>query len=235
MSVRITNIVPLLLITLVSVCLVEGGYRGLEFYMSQVIEFVEPAKPKKKKVKNITRSAVKSTHDYKVILERNLFGPPPQEEKPEEKKSPDYPDNLEATELQAVLMGTVKGDDDANRAIILDKKTREQQLYEVGDAIQGAFIKDILRGKVVVVLDGKDEILDISEAASMRKKVRPAVAVRNRKKGVRRRTVPRAPVEVPGEGVTDQVVDEMSSPGTQPVRRVIRPRVLRPAQGGEQQ
>jgi type II secretory pathway component PulC len=69
--------------------------------------------------------------------------------------------------LAVVLMGTVTGPDDQQRAIIYDKKERRQDLYQEGDFIYQAAIKKILRGKVIVSLNGKNEMLDISEARNV--------------------------------------------------------------------
>ncbi len=62
-------------------------------------------------------------------------------------------------------MGTVSGGSGENRAVILTKKDRKQKLYEAGELVEGAQIKRILRGKVVLNFNGKDEVLDMSEAA----------------------------------------------------------------------
>ena len=65
-------------------------------------------------------------------------------------------------------MGTINGGEGDSRAIVLDKSNNKQELYEKGDVIQGAKIKEILRGKVILVYNGKDEMLDMSEAAKER-------------------------------------------------------------------
>ncbi len=114
----------------------------------------------------------KEQQDYHIILQRNLFGPPPGKGEPGANTASDYTENLESTSLNIVLMGTINGSREGDqRAIILDKSTNKQELYKTGDAIQGASIKEILRGKVILVYNGKDEVLDINEAA----KERPAV------------------------------------------------------------
>ncbi len=51
-------------------------------------------------------------------------------------------------------------------AVIKDKGTKRQDLYREGDTIQGAVIKKILRGKVILRVGDRDEILTIEEGAA---------------------------------------------------------------------
>ncbi len=69
--------------------------------------------------------------------------------------------------LAVVLMGTIMGNDDESRAVIYDKRARKQELYQEGDFVKQANIKKILRGKVIVTLNGKDEMLDIADARNV--------------------------------------------------------------------
>jgi general secretion pathway protein C len=64
------------------------------------------------------------------------------------------------------LLGTVAGDQANAVAVIEDKKKRKQDLYKVGDSVQDALIKKILRGKVVLEVGGKDEILAMEETTA---------------------------------------------------------------------
>jgi hypothetical protein len=107
-------------------------------------------------------------NDYRVILQRNLFGPPPDSEKSIILPVPDPKVALSATTLEIVLMGTITGSAGNERAIIMDKKSFKQNLYESGDAVKGALVKEISRGKAILSYNGKDEILDMSEAAKVR-------------------------------------------------------------------
>ena len=102
---------------------------------------------------------------YDTIIKRNLFnvdleadkgktGGPDPEAVPVEK--------LEPTELKLSLWGTVTGGDPVY-AVIEDKKTREQSLYEVGDRVQEATVKRIMRHGVVLNYRGKDQILEMED------------------------------------------------------------------------
>jgi len=88
-------------------------------------------------------------------------------------------------------MGTITGTDGVERAIIYDKAERKQELYQKGDFLQQAAIKQIMRGKVILSLDGKDEILDIADARSVKvPQYKSAVTPRTTSKRVVGRPVP---------------------------------------------
>lgn len=218
MTSRISNIVPFLIITLVCILGVEGGYLALERF---VIDPVIATKPKqeteaKQQVQQPRPNSRTVTRiDYGVITRRNLFGPPPDNGGPVVVETP--PEELEATSLEVVLMGTVGGGDES-RAIILDKRDRKQEIYSVGDDVQGALIKEILRGKVILNLDGKDEMLDMSEAAQYGPKT-PARPV-SVNPAIRTRRVIETPTVNGGEQTSE----------VRPRTRVVRPtrRIIRP-------
>ncbi len=101
--------------------------------------------------------------DFQVIIRRNIFQLIQQElpvttevttttvvEKPTEEVQ---------TALNLTLLGTVMGDKRTSRAIIVEEKKTEQKLYQVGDAVQGALIESIERGKVTLDVFGAREIL----------------------------------------------------------------------------
>lgn len=74
---------------------------------------------------------------------------------------------LEASSQEVVLMGTITGPQDEQRAIIYDKRSGRQELYAEGDYLEQAVIKQILRGKVILSVGGRDELLDITEARTV--------------------------------------------------------------------
>ena len=63
------------------------------------------------------------------------------------------------------MWGTVTRLDGKAYAVIEDTKTREQNLYRTGDAIQNATVKMILREKVVLTVGEGDEILTMEDVA----------------------------------------------------------------------
>jgi general secretion pathway protein C len=72
-------------------------------------------------------------------------------------------ENLEPTDLKLDLLGTITGDQKEAYAVIEDTATKQQNLFRVGDTVQNAIVKMILREKVVLNVNGKDEILKIEK------------------------------------------------------------------------
>lgn len=102
--------------------------------------------------------------EYQVILDRNIFkadlelaegsfGEQPQADL----------ENLAETKMQLVLLGTVSGSKEDARAIIRDEESHSEDIYRVGSGVQGAIITRIERGKVVLQVNGQEEILNIKE------------------------------------------------------------------------
>lgn len=105
--------------------------------------------------------------DYNPIIERNLF-----KTKKETGHQPKLVDieSLKPTSLKLNLLGTVTGSSDKAYAVIQDASKNLQELYKIGDTIQNATLKMILREKVVLRVNGKDEILEVEAEAPSRSK-----------------------------------------------------------------
>ncbi len=99
--------------------------------------------------------------DYEVIVRRNIFQARLDADNKEAKK--EQPEELAETNLKLALVGTVTGSDRDARAIIVDEKKKRQDIYQIGDVVQGALIKKVERGRVVLEVNGRDEILLIKE------------------------------------------------------------------------
>ena len=104
---------------------------------------------------------------YKPIIKRNIFGSG--EDVSKEIRTEEI-ENLQPTSLKLALLGTVSGNQQNNFAVIEEMSKKKQALYRVGDSVQGAIVKKILRGKVILRVKEKDEILTIEESASLRGK-----------------------------------------------------------------
>jgi general secretion pathway protein C len=74
---------------------------------------------------------------------------------------------LEQTQLKLKLWGTVTGTGEKDYAVIEEAGQRKQNLYRVGDTIQDATVKLILREKVVLTVNGKDEVLEIEKTTGI--------------------------------------------------------------------
>ncbi len=106
--------------------------------------------------------------DYQSITRRNIFNSSTETVAPEPKTEKVDIEKLKETDLKLRLWGTVTGEDKRAYAVIEDTKAREQNLYRAGDSIQKAIVKLILREKVVLRVDGRDEILTMEEIRASR-------------------------------------------------------------------
>jgi general secretion pathway protein C len=109
-----------------------------------------------------TESAAKPYSAYRPILQRDLFKTQKSGGTPAQQAQFDLED-MEATKLQLKLWGTVTGTTRQSYAVIEDTQKREQNLYRVGDSVQDATIKAILRAKVVLSVNGQDEVLAMED------------------------------------------------------------------------
>ena len=100
--------------------------------------------------------------DYRPILNRDLFKTSKTALPAAPKKEVNL-DDMEQTKLNLKLWGTVTGSEERAYAVIEDTQKREQNLYRVGDSIQNAIVKMIRRAKVVLQVDGRDEVLAMEE------------------------------------------------------------------------
>ncbi|WP_457572833.1 type II secretion system protein N [Desulfolithobacter sp.] len=104
------------------------------------------------------------TTDYQLIVQRNIFRAVVNEPLPQKKKDREEP--LEPTSLKLELLGTVSGNERDARAIIVDEKEKRQDIYHVGDAVQGAIIERIERGRVILRVGDRKEILLLKDRES---------------------------------------------------------------------
>lgn len=129
---------------------------------------------------------------YNPILERDLFKIGKEKIKTPEKKPDVDLENLELTKLNLKLWGTVSGDPEKAYAVIEDTQKREQNLYRVGDTIQSATVKMVLREKVVLNVNGNDEILTMED---MENKDSGSSRMAGRSPRIPRRSASRGPRE----------------------------------------
>lgn len=79
-------------------------------------------------------------------------------------------EDLEPTALKVALLGTVSGDRQNAVAVIQETIKRTQSLYKEGDTIQDATIIKILRGKVILRVGNKNQILTMEEQSTSPRK-----------------------------------------------------------------
>jgi len=108
------------------------------------------------------KHASKSFSAYRAIVDRDLFKTTASEKSEAEAEKIEL-DKLKKTQLNLKLWGTVTGTAEQAYAVIEDKNKHRQGLYHKGDAIQNATIQMILRKKVVLRVNGEDEILTMED------------------------------------------------------------------------
>jgi len=131
---------------------------------------------------------------YRTILQRALFG---RGKAPEEKKAAVPPvDALDPTGRSIRLWGTVTGRLKQPYAVIEEfrggRKGMAHDVYHVGDTIQGAEIEKIMREKVILLADGKREVLQMEKYGdNPRRKLMKRTPIKQRKV-LRRSTIEHA-------------------------------------------
>jgi len=112
-------------------------------------------------------------NQYRVIEERNLFGLP--EKAPEPVKEPEI-ETLEPTSLKLALLGTAAGHPESAVAVIREIDKNREGLFREGDSVQDAIVRKILRGRVILRVGDKDEILTMEESSSKKDREREKAA-----------------------------------------------------------
>jgi general secretion pathway protein C len=102
--------------------------------------------------------------DYTIITRKNLFQvlTHPPDTGLEQSATAPVETPLEKTRLQVALWGTVtsaSGHD--SFAVIENKKTGEQSLFQVGDPVEGGIIRKIIRNQVILRVNGQDQLLEV--------------------------------------------------------------------------
>jgi general secretion pathway protein C len=119
-----------------------------------------------------------SFEHYQSIVGRNIFG---STDRPSDEIEAEDIEALEPTTLAIALLGTVTGSAHNTYAVIEETNRRKQGLFKVGDSIQDAVVKMILRGKVVLSVQDRDEILTMEESAKRPTKKEPVASKRPRR------------------------------------------------------
>ncbi len=141
------------------------------FYLIFMQYYVQlPTKPQKASnppVTKIDHTAIQPKKqrvkpDYHIIVDRNLFHSR-DKDKIIIEELPPPPAKPEPTSLNLTLIGTISGNQNNSRAVIIDNATRKQDSYHTGDNILTAMIKEIRRKEITLHFNKKDEILAFKE------------------------------------------------------------------------
>jgi general secretion pathway protein C len=95
---------------------------------------------------------------YRSVWEKNIFFT----SGVDEQKGPSEPtqvDQLRLTSLNCTLVGTIVDDEGEGWAVILDNEGGQQEMVTIGSHVKGARVVRIFKDKVVLNLNGKDELL----------------------------------------------------------------------------
>lgn len=152
--------------------IVLAGYFCIKLFYKIIVGDINNISPasvtNEKKISYKEDENHKSLSYYIPIIERDLLKTKKNSNKILKDKI-----NLEAlkhTDLKLRLWGTVTADDKQTAyAVIEEQEAKKQSLYSVGDKIQNATVKMILREKVVINVNGRDEILEIEELSKNKK------------------------------------------------------------------
>ena len=142
-----------------------GAYLGSGLFYKITASQLRPAEVPSEKPKasaSAKRTSQNPFGHYRPILARDLFKTSKTPLAGATKTEVNLED-MEQTQLNLKLWGTVTGSTEQAYAVIEDTQKREQNLYRVGDSIQNAIVKMIRRAKVVLQVDGKDEVLAMEE------------------------------------------------------------------------
>jgi|LGVE01.1.fsa_nt_gb general secretion pathway protein C len=155
MTIKYRTIFILAAITILSFLFVDIFYKTVDAKLSGF------RTEETSTIKTVRRKAARkpSLNAYRVISDRNLFG---SIDKAGGKIEINV-DELEDTKLGLTLLGTVSGAGEFDFAVIEEENKKKQGLFREGDAVAAATIIRIMRGIVVLRVDGRDEILKMEE------------------------------------------------------------------------
>jgi type II secretory pathway component PulC len=106
--------------------------------------------------RDLTSSKGKRLEDYALISAKDVFHTTKETAATAGK---DQSEEVKVTELNLELKGTVVGDGKDSYAFILDRGSRKEEVYYLNDFVMGAQILRIMKGRVILNVDGKEEAL----------------------------------------------------------------------------
>ena len=159
---------PRILLIMNIILLVILGYIVADFVLGYNREqdvIVEPVSTTEGG-KSIQRKDSSPADNPDIIIERNIFGSSGWSSNGQNPKQETKEDSISVIKAQLRLLATVAGDEDVACAVIENVKTKVQDLYRTGDVIEGTQIESIDRNKIVLLSNGRREILNLYVAGS---------------------------------------------------------------------
>ena len=106
--------------------------------------------------RDLTSSKGKRLEDYGLIALRDVFRTTKETTK---RGGKGEREEIKVTELNLELKGTVVGDGKDSYAFILDRESKKEEVYYANDFVMGARIVGIMKGRIVLNVDGREEAL----------------------------------------------------------------------------
>jgi len=152
--------------------------------------------------KDLTSTQGKRLEDYTLIASKDVFHTAKLTAKAGEK---DQAEEIKVTDLNLELKGTVVGDGKESYAFILDRGSEKEEVYYLKDYVMGAQLVRIMKGRVILNVNGSEEALLMTDESRTLSEMGSAV-------------------EKAGEEALRPASQRPSSQGAAPLRRVIMPR-----------
>jgi type II secretion system protein C len=96
-----------------------------------------------------------------IIIKRNIFGSSGLSSAKQNPEQETKVNSISVLKAQLRLLATVAGDEEVACAVIENVKTKIQDLYRIGDIIEGTRIERIDRNKIVLINEGQREVLHL--------------------------------------------------------------------------
>lgn len=110
--------------------------------------------------------SAKTAADNQLILKRDIFGlnraVETQVKKTVPKPIPQAKTAAKAAPLEIKLLGTVAGEQAMSYAVLENLKSKQQDIYRVGDVIENARIQEIHQNRIVVLYGGEQCVFNVS-------------------------------------------------------------------------
>jgi general secretion pathway protein C len=212
--------INILFLTLCIYFLVQLFYT---FALPQVnIPSLETRPLQKKTVNFWSVQHIKPITNYKYIAQRDLFGIQRNNSKTPIKDNLPKIENIDPTDLDVRLWGTVTGNKSKSYAIIESKtpgsRYGKQQLLQIGDKVLTASIETIYRNKIILNVEGEQQVLTLEkyqDRQSRRSKTRRSSTKKPRKYN---RTIKQKEIENAFENITSIMKQAQISPHAKGMR-----------------
>jgi len=165
---------------------------------------------------------VKPIANYRYIAQRDLFGTQTNKKKPPLKDNPPPIENIEPTDLDVRLWGTVTGNKSKSYAIIESKipgsRARKQKLLQIGDKVLTASIEEIYRNKVILNVEGEQQVLSLEKYQHHRSRRMTARRASTKKPRRYNKTIKHKEIENAFENITSIMKQARISPHVKGMR-----------------